>query len=392
MMETLLPDPPLVLSPPAPAKAAPATAAAPSRPVAIESLNSLRGLAALWVLGLHFRDDLYRVLPDAEVLDPLLGVGWLAVPYFFILSGFVLAYNYADDFHRVTWSGYFGFIGRRWLRIYPVHFATLMAVLALVLSSRWLGMTINREDKYSFFDFVLNLFLVQTWVPHHELSWNGPSWSISSEWFAYLLFPFLCVALHRRSPFQRAGLALLACLASVGFFVWAIGMPFSMLVSVLPTFLTGCAIATTLRHRVGPSRVPRYLPDLIVLTIVCTPLLLRAHYEADRVLYRSMVGLLVACFAGTIYCFGSLGNSCARLWRSGPLLYLGEISYSLYMTHILVLMVGPKLLPTTRFAESSLAVRLCVLAAYALFFMGAALASYYLVEKPFRKRWWRRSA
>src|SRR5438270_13847443 len=90
------------------------------RPASIDALTSLRGLAALWVVVFHFREHLFNLLSSLRPLDPLLGLGHIAVPYFFILSGFVLAYNYASDFRQVTLRRYLPFIGRRFVRIYPV--------------------------------------------------------------------------------------------------------------------------------------------------------------------------------------------------------------------------------------------------------------------------------
>jgi peptidoglycan/LPS O-acetylase OafA/YrhL len=363
------------------------------RPASIDSLTSLRGLAALWVVVLHFNDDLGRLLPGLRAFDSLIVVGYLAVPYFFVLSGFVLAYNYAAEFRHVSLPSYVSFMRRRWLRIYPVHFVTLLGVLAMVLVSSHLGVTINRQDKFSAFDFVLNLFLVQTWVPHYTLNWNNPAWSISSEWFAYLLFPLLCVGLNRLSSTRLAGLAIVGWLVSVGFFVWGIGMPFSELVEVAPTFVTGCAIALYLSRRTGVTALPRFVPDLLVMAIVCTPLMLAAGPgEGNTWKSQLVIALLVTFFVATIYCFGSLGNSCSRLWRSRPLIYLGEVSYSLYMTHALVLMAMPKLLPSVRYADSSLRVRLLVVAAYVALVAGATLATYYLVENPARKHLWKRRA
>src|SRR4051794_34392121 len=85
------------------------------RPVAIDALTSLRGLAALWVVVFHFNDDLHHLFGRFPALDSLIQLGYLAVPYFFILSGFVLAYNYAPEFRRVSLPGYLGFLKRRWL-------------------------------------------------------------------------------------------------------------------------------------------------------------------------------------------------------------------------------------------------------------------------------------
>jgi peptidoglycan/LPS O-acetylase OafA/YrhL len=361
------------------------------RPAPVDALTSLRGLAALWVLGHHFRGDFFTLFGGLRPLDPLLALGHIAVPYFFILSGFVLAYNYAPDFRRLTFSRYTAFIGRRWVRIYPVHLFTLLCVLAMVLACSRLGITINRADKFMAPDFLLNLFLVQAWVPDYQLNWNGASWSISSEWFAYLLFPVVCLGLNRlRSAREAAVLAVLGWAACVAFYVFGGHMPFWEVLAVVPTFLTGCTVWAWVQRRSSRPAVPRRLPDLIVLATLVTPLLLASIPGLDeRARNKIGLGLMVTYFASTILCFGSLGNSCSRVWLSKPLLFLGEVSYSLYMTHGLVLMLLQKLLPSARYVGAGLGVRLAVVVAYAAMFAAATLVTYYLVENPARKHLWK---
>ena len=181
----------------------------PRRP-AIDSLTSIRGLAALWVVMYHFQGDIVTLLPFTKFLLPFMGEGHYAVPIFFVLSGYVLGYNYLESLGiRTDVSKVFRFWGRRLQRIYPLHLATLLAVVPMVLVARLRGLTIS-QTGYSGRDFVLNLLLIHTWVPHFELNWNYPSWSVSSEWFAYLFFPLACLTFVRVRRFQSLlGLALL---------------------------------------------------------------------------------------------------------------------------------------------------------------------------------------
>ena len=68
----------------------------------INALTSLRGWLALWVVFYHFWDDVLRLSPSMAALSPLVRLGHMAVPAFFMLSGFVLAYTYSDRFHRLN--------------------------------------------------------------------------------------------------------------------------------------------------------------------------------------------------------------------------------------------------------------------------------------------------
>ncbi len=96
----------------------PLSDAPPTRRPAIDSLTSLRGLAALWVVLYHFLADIVKLLPAANFLSPFVGQGHFAVPIFFVLSGYVLTYNYLDSI-GAPHGRYelFRFWGRRLLRI-----------------------------------------------------------------------------------------------------------------------------------------------------------------------------------------------------------------------------------------------------------------------------------
>ncbi len=284
---------------------------------AIDALTSLRSLAALWVVAHHFHSSLEILLPGLHWLAPLLEIGHVAVPFFFILSGYVLAYNYAADLRRVALVGYWTFVARRFARIYPVHLVALLCVLAMILASGLGGVVVNRLDKFSWTDLVLNLFLVQTWVPDFHLNWNGPAWSISSEWFAYLLFPFVCPGLDRLARTRQVWIGLaLSWAASVWLATYQGVLPFRYLLSVVPTFLMGCvlhALTTRLRDR---GNLPRRLPDILALAVVVVPFLVAAVPDLpERTRYETIMTILITLFAALIFCFAHLGNDCSAIWR-----------------------------------------------------------------------------
>ena len=142
-----------------------------------------------------------------------------------------------------------GFLGRRLARVYPVHLVTLLIVAAMVWVSGRVGFQLT-DAGYTTRDFVLNLLLVQTWVPDFHLNWNYPSWSISSEWFAYLFFPVVVAVSTRLGmaiPTRAAGLGLLALAGSVGVGLLWRPWPFYELALVVPTFLSGAAVCWMVR-------------------------------------------------------------------------------------------------------------------------------------------------
>lgn len=353
--------------------------AAPVRPPGdIASLTSLRGLLAVWVVLYHFWNDVVRLFPSAEAVSPLVRVGDLAVPAFFLLSGFVLAYNYGDRFGRWDTRAAVRFLGLRLARVYPVHLVSLLAVLAMVVVSGRLGYQLT-DSGYTARDFVLNLLLMQTWVPDFTLNWNYPAWSISSEWFAYLVFPLAVrVGLrHLTSPLRAAVAGTVAVAGAIAVMVWWRPWPFYELVLVVPTFFAGATVYWLLLGRIGAGRsaVGRWVPVALVLAAVAvtftrTPALVS--------------GALLVCSIGLIVALAWLGGGCHRIWTVRPVVALGEVSYSLYMTHTLAQKVVYKLLPSSRFVDSGPVAKVGVLVVYAVLVLAFCLATYYLVERPCR--------
>ncbi|GAN79709.1 acyltransferase family protein [Acidocella aminolytica] len=171
----------------------------------ITDLTICRSAFAAWVFLYHL--DLH--LHFSAWLGPLSGLirhGYLGVDGFFILSGLILMHTHRE-FHvpkmdwikpELTWpapKAIFSFYAKRLARIYPVHLATLLILLALLAGGAALGLTPYTPKSFGMTTLVQNLFLVQGWGGDHFGAWNYPSWSISTEWAGYLLFPLFATLL-----------------------------------------------------------------------------------------------------------------------------------------------------------------------------------------------------
>src|SRR5690606_14619516 len=101
---------------------------------------------------------------------------------------FVLTHAYRSALERGEFN--FGrFLVARFARIYPAHIATLAFVVVMVLGASLLGADFDR-NFYNPLGLAMTVLLVQAWLPEVVTAeWNGPSWSLSAEWFAYLAFP-----------------------------------------------------------------------------------------------------------------------------------------------------------------------------------------------------------
>lgn len=300
-----------------------------SFPPTIETLTGIRFFLALGVIFFHYQ--LFWVLPVEAA--PILNRARLGVDIFFILSGFVLTHVYLTGNSAPS---FWRFIQARFARIYPVHFIILIGVLGLTWSAGMVGVHIDHAN-FSMFDFLTSLFLVHAWFPtQHMANWNGPSWSLSAEWFVYLCFPaFAWIALRwRERPLWLIGLAI-AIFAALDFAYQSMFGPILTeaqenlgIVLVVPEFLYGIGLYF-LGQKINLSRV-----QASFFAVAMTALLLTAmHFHADD---RLVVGL-----AGPfVLSLGLLSKSGQRSVLSHPWLQFGgESSFTLYLVHMPILMV-----------------------------------------------------
>lgn len=144
------------------------------------TLTSLRGIAAIWVLQLHFLPFYYKTLKTESF--PIVDMGFVAVDIFFCLSGFVL---YAQYINRDTNFQYFIFLRNRIARIFPLHLTTMVVTVVL------LALFSGNDEPLLLSEVVMNLALIHSWGFLSENILNIPSWSLSVEWCLYLTFPIL---------------------------------------------------------------------------------------------------------------------------------------------------------------------------------------------------------
>jgi peptidoglycan/LPS O-acetylase OafA/YrhL len=150
----------------------------------LSNLTPLRGIAALWVVVFHFQILVVQfVLPSQT---RLLAKGYLMVDLFFIMSGFIICHVYQEGFKDGLAPGVIRrFIVARFARIYPLHFFTLIVlIIAVAVLNRW-----SRIDDPK--AIASNFLLLHSFGINKSFTWNVPSWNISSEWWAYMVFPAL---------------------------------------------------------------------------------------------------------------------------------------------------------------------------------------------------------
>jgi peptidoglycan/LPS O-acetylase OafA/YrhL len=348
---------------------------APRRPL-ITALTGLRAVAAVWVVLFHYRSDVLALAPSLRPLAPIMDAGYLGVDVFFALSGFVLAYNYAESMGHWDARATRGFLRNRLARVWPVHVVTLNLDLLQAALIGTLGVTAGGHRR-TLSAYVENLTLTHAWW-NDRPSFNAPAWSISAEWAAYLAAPVLFVALARLR--RRAAAALLAtglyAVMLTIFALWALpngNVPHAGMLRLATEFGAG-----VLMWRVYRSR-PRWLGRLTLpLAAAVTLVVLLVPAAGHGYWLAPALGLLVLCLALDT---GPL----ARVLSSRPFVFWGEVSYSLYMTHVLLAPSLHALLPVHLYDQSGWPQRTLVLATYAGLLGLAAVAMHRIVEVPARR-------
>jgi peptidoglycan/LPS O-acetylase OafA/YrhL len=342
-------------------------------PRQIDTLTSLRFFAAFAVV-LHHLSDFSRL----DIHNAFVDRATLAVDFFFVLSGFILMHVHGADF-RAGFQSCTAFYGARFARIYPAHLAVMLFFAAYIALASIIGLKFN-HDRFSLFSFVAHVSLLDAWGVDDKLSWNYPAWSISAEWAAYLVFPFLAWAslkLSRRGslPLLVGTIALFLCLANY-LHITARTVDLSVL-RILPEFCLGiAAYEVSTRHDL--RAVSPDLQFVVAAIFLAAGFLLAAP---DAVIVLGFVWLIVAAANSVGYVRTALSNR--------RLLMLGEESYSLYLVHAFVLSLVFNVLLSRAFTtgaglaavEDILAVGLSILAAYFL---------HRRIEVPTRR--WLRSA
>lgn len=313
----------------------------------IKALTGLRIVASLWVVLFHFRPMLTDVSPDfRENLAPVLNCGAQGVDLFFILSGFVLTWNYLDRMGG-SWStrATLHFLWLRLARVWPVYLVTMhLAALIVILSLHVGHVPLPEIRDLTAISYVRQVLLIQLWFePFFDgTSWDGPAWSISAEWLAYLLFGFVVLVILRMERATRARtlmlLAFVACLPPV-LLLLASGQfytPWSWLPRIVTQFIAGalaCAAVRRLRLSDRARQVAGYLSLLLVVAIVGILYWFDAHPISGVVDSGGVVDVLFVPLVITL----AVGlGSLPWVLSTRVMVYGGEISFCLYMVHELV--------------------------------------------------------
>jgi peptidoglycan/LPS O-acetylase OafA/YrhL len=344
----------------------------------VPPLTGIRALAALLVLGLHADQN---VPAGAASVLPFLGRGYLGVDFFFVLSGFIITHVYSSSLAQPNRNAVQIFLWHRFIRLYPVHVTVLSVLVALIYLARAADIPLNNPQDWRASEIPWQLTLLHAWGVLPKAGWNAPSWSISAEWFAYLWFPLLAPLLtiirDRLFAFLIAAAALAATAFAFTAADWSlntwVGAP--ALVRVLGEFVCGAALCRAValsgkaRHPIGDG----------VGVLAFAAFLLGASIDLPDF---ALVALLALTILGA-----ALGQSYfAALLGSTVMVWLGEVSYSIYMVHFPALLVIRRLWQRLGFPDWSMPAKVLAFVASIGVVIALAALLFYAVERPARMR------
>lgn len=348
----------------------------------IGALTGLRGIAAAWVLLLHVSHALRGTSDAAYQFAKAIGVGgFLGVDIFFVLSGFVLAYNYSDAGTGSSFRSYVQFLWKRLARIYPVHIAALVLFSVSLLAA----IALDLPASLGRIDFgralIETLTLTHAWhVPVHR-SWNVVSWSISAEWAAYICFPvisWLVLRLNSRRWVLITIAALYAALAYAAITGEHRGTMSYGLIRIFAAFPAGVLLFRLWTISGQPTSSKFDGAALIALLTM----LIGGNYAANRFGSVDTLAVAAALSAVLVYCLACSSGMLSRILSSSIALHLGRISFAFYMVHLTIISIGSWIvLKHGMQMHAAWVIGAAVLVAYAV-----AVWFYRSIEEPAR-RW-----
>lgn len=302
-------------------------------PARLPALTGVRALAALLVLALHASQNFPNPLVNSFAL---VRHGYLGVDLFFILSGFIISHVYGRSIIGLRVKHLRIFLWHRFIRLYPAHVTVLIALIVLVVTAQHLGIPLSSDAGWNFRDLPWHFLMLHAWGFIETASWNAPSWSISAEWFAYLVFPAAAIAVSGLTPRFALALAVLPLIVLTA----VIEMSNSSLISAFTGFPALARVeceflcGMLVQRATTGSAVP-WLSGRVADFFAAGGLfgfVVAATLDASDSLLIVLLAILIFGLARA----GPLGRALfARRW----VVWLGEVSYSVYLVHFPVLLV-----------------------------------------------------
>lgn len=345
------------------------------RDILLNSLTSFRFIAALmvffWHVGLFSQYQL----------------GYMGVSFFFVLSGFILSYNYHSKFSTLSKEDIKKFYIARFAKIYPVHLLTL--VLSIPLGIRIFLLSEDSSLISIMTSFISNLFLIHSYSPSYEFgtAFNGVSWSLSNEAFFYLMFPFLMWFLLKIGTTNKK-IALSSICTWVVLFLLILLSSLQREVGIDDWLLHVFPLIRVFEFIIGMTLGLLFVKNkewftirkkfsFTTLEILSILLLFASIFYSPHIAQMFKFSFYYIPFwCLLIWIFALQGGVLSKLLLNKFMILLGEISFSFYMIHQLVIRYM-NASPLSHVFNIVISLTISIILSFLM---------YYYFEEPLRKR------
>lgn len=357
--------------------------------IRVDELESVRGIAALLVVLYHI--PVWN--PFIHHLPVIGGAGFM-VDLFFVLSGFVIFTAYHSKLKQ--WSDVARFQFLRFGRLYPVHLFMLVVYLMIetlkyILQTKFGIASLSKppfEDN-NFYAFLREVFLIKAFWPNETaMAFNSPAWSISAEFYTYLIFAVITLYLGKVKKL------IFPLIGTISIFVLFLYQPehYNFMLRCLAGFFTGCTVANLIQNynQAARRRLPVFTIPLAIILILSVTIIAHGFYGYGLIIYPASALLI----AGILL---SRDNLFKKILSKPWLIWLGTISYSLYMSHGAILWFYNQAIRVV-FHPQEIFIRgistpqfdkvpsILLSIIYLIFCLIVAQLMYLYIEKPFREK------
>lgn len=298
----------------------------------VTKLDGLRGLFCLLVVLFH-----YKELPDFLYNSFILRESWMFVEFFFVLSGYVISSNYFTLNNKKEFRIY---LIKRFTRLYPLLFysTVILLFLDIIMNTFFVRFLNTTESINSFLYKTLDTltFMNSTPIFGSGFGMNFPSWSISSEMISYIVFGLITILTKKeKSNHYYLTLILLSTLILINKELF-LGLDIKFVRGIL-SFSLGVLVH---RFPFKSLMIPNYLDLLVPFLIIGTMFLINITSSFYKEIH-SVITLNIVFYL-CIHILLKTTGIITRILDSSSFQFLGKISYSIYLNHVLLILIFPR--------------------------------------------------
>lgn len=336
----------------------------------VNKLDGLRGIFSLLVVLFHLNKN---NAPLFVVDNFFVRESYIFVDFFFILSGYVISLSYNDRIN--TQNDFITFIKKRIIRLYPLLlFSTLMY---------WYFVHPIFNEKNILLALDTLLFTNATPILGSGIGMNYPSWSISSELISYLGFGMVSLFVMKSNKTKTIGMLTLICFIILGFQHNYFATGDYGFIRGLSCFNLGYLVFIAAKKQ---YKIHNNWEWLIPICIIA---LMYFHFTiaTTNQIIQFLVQLLIPfTFAASIFVLINTNGALSKLIQRKPFLFLGKISYSIYLNHAFVIGFGvPKLFKLISINELEMKKSICLLLLLVLLIVYSSITQYFIENKLGKK-------